>query len=104
MINITDKIARLKARMHGRQRTILRAKLSERCKQMQHSISINKLKKVIQMIIPTERSALDYAAIGGNDGETMTMKMADIAANRTMQKWMEVPENIHYIAQEFEED
>jgi hypothetical protein len=103
-INIAERIAKIKSRLHGRQRTILRAKLSERCKTMQHNISINKLKKVIQMIIPTERSALDYAAIGQSNGTQMTDKLADIEANRVMQKWMETPDELHYISQEFEYD
>jgi hypothetical protein len=100
-INIAERIAKIKSRLHGRQRTILRAKLSERCKTMQHNISINKLKKVIQMIIPMERSALDYAAIGLN-GTPITSQMADLEANRVMQKWMETPNELHYISQEFE--
>lgn len=58
---------------------------------MQQNISINKLKKVIQMIIPTERSAFEYAAISLNDGTPITDKLADLEANRVMQKWMETP-------------
>jgi hypothetical protein len=104
IIDIASKVAKLKARMHGRQRAILRAKLSERCKVVQHSITINKLKKVIQMIIPSERSALDYAAINGEDGRPITLQMADMEANRTMKNWMEVPKDLHYISQELEDD
>jgi hypothetical protein len=103
-IDITKKVANLKARMHGRQRTILRAKLTERCRIMQHSISINKLKKVIQMIIPTERSAFDYAAVHVLDGKPVNLQMADLEASRIMKNWMEVPKELHYIAQEFEDN
>ncbi len=56
------------------------------------------------MIILSERTALDYAATNGSDGKSLTMKMADLEANRVMKNWMAVPEDIHYLAQELEND
>ncbi len=101
-IDISERVAKIKARLHGRQSsTLLRAKLSERWKTMQYSMSINKLKKVVQMIIPKDRAALDYASIGGIDGEPVTMEMADMEANRVMKKWMAIPSEMHYISQDF---
>jgi hypothetical protein len=46
-IDIAEKIARIKAKLHGRRRTALRVKLSERSRIMQGNMDINKLKKVI---------------------------------------------------------
>lgn len=94
-IDITKRVAQLKARLRGRQRTILRAKLSDRCKEIQHSMSINKLKKVIQMIIPTERAAFNFAAIKVDGNQIINDKLADLEANRIMQNWIEVPKNLH---------
>jgi hypothetical protein len=54
-IDTIEIIARLKARLHGRQRTLLRIKLTERCNTMQQNMEVNKLKKVIEMIIPKAR-------------------------------------------------
>ncbi len=54
------------------------------------------------MIIPSDREALDYAAIGGKDGTPITMQLADMEANRVMKDWMKIPENLHEISQEFE--
>lgn len=56
------------------------------------------------MIIPTERSAFEYAAISLNDGTPITDKLADLEANRVMQKWMKTPSSQHYISQEFEDN
>ncbi len=39
-----------------------------------------------------------------SDGTSMTMKMADQETNRVMKNWMEIPEDLHYISQEFEND
>ena len=71
---------------------------------MQYNISINKLKKVIQKIIPTERSSLDFAAIGLEKGSSMSDQTADLEANRVMKDWMKIPTDLHYISQEFEHD
>ncbi len=59
---------------------------------MQYNMEINKLKKVIQMIIPKTRSALDFAAINSKDGSIMTAEHANIEANKLMEQWMSVPD------------
>jgi hypothetical protein len=94
----------MKARLHGRRRMALRIKLSERCRVMQSNMEINKLKKVIQMVIPTARSALDYAALTTENGVPLTDEMVDREANRVMKTWMATPNDTHPISQEFDED
>jgi hypothetical protein len=103
-IDIATKIARIKARLHGRRRIALRAKLSERCRTMQAHMDINTLKKVIQMVISTARSALDFAALTTENGDTLKDDMVDREANKVMKTWMSVPGDKHPIAREFEDN
>lgn len=67
-------------------------------------MDINKLKKVIQMVIPTARSALNYAVLTTDSGTPLTDEMVDLEANRLMKNWISIPEDIHPINQEFEEN
>ena len=67
-------------------------------------MDINKLKKVIQMVIPTARSALDFAALKTEDGEPLQDAMIDREANKVMKTWMSIPGDIHPISREFEDN
>jgi hypothetical protein len=87
-IDIARKIARIKARIHERRRMKLIAKLSERYRIMQTHMDINKLKKVIQMVIPTARSALNFAALTTENGAPLKDEMFDREANKVMKTWM----------------
>ena len=53
------------------------------------------------MIIPKARSALDFAAIH-KDGTIMTPAKANSEANKIMEQWMSVPDNLPKISSEFE--
>jgi hypothetical protein len=69
---------------------------------MNQNMEVNKLKKVIQMIIPKARSALDFAAIDTKDGTIMTPAKANSEANKIMEQLMSVPDNLPKISSEFE--
>ncbi len=56
------------------------------------------------MVIPTARSALDFAALTTDRGVLLTDELVDLEANKVMKEWMSVPNDTHPISQEFEEN
>ncbi len=56
------------------------------------------------MVIPTARSALDFAALNTDRGVLLTDEMVDQEANKVMKDWMSIPNDTHPISQEFEEN
>ncbi len=96
LIDIPFKITSLKKRMHGRRRMILRSLLSDRTHAMQTNFAVNKLRKVIQMVLPKPRSSLNFADLKDKDGNHMTDQIrVNLAASSTMKEWMGVPPTLH---------
>jgi hypothetical protein len=59
---------------------------------MQTNLAANKLRKVIQMVLPKPRSSLNFADLKDKHGNRMTDQIkVDIEDNLTMKHWMGVP-------------
>ncbi len=90
--------------MHGRQRTILRTLLSDRTREMQTHLALNKLRLVIRMVLPKPRSSLNFADLKDKHGTRMTDQIKiDLAASSTLKEWMGVPPTLHPLSRSFEE-
>jgi hypothetical protein len=103
-IAIPPKITAIKKRMHGRQRTILRTLLSDRTREMQTHLALNKLRLVIRMVLPKPPSSLNFADLKDKNGNRMTDQIKiDLAASSTMKEWIGIPPTLHPLSRSFED-